>query len=59
MEGPAGGSAEAPVGTVYVGLASEHREAARRFQFLGDRGRIRGFAVLYALDMLRRQLIAA
>lgn len=59
VAGPAGGTAETPVGTVYVGLASEHREAARRFQFLGDRGRIRGFAVLYALDMLRRRLIGA
>jgi nicotinamide-nucleotide amidase len=59
VAGPAGGTAETPVGTVYVGLASEHRESARRFQFLGDRGRIRGFAVLYALDMLRRQLMGA
>jgi nicotinamide-nucleotide amidase len=59
IAGPAGGTAETPVGTVYIGLASERGESARRFQFLGDRGRIRGFAVHYALDMLRRELIGA
>ncbi|MCE5306913.1 MAG: competence/damage-inducible protein A [Acidobacteriales bacterium] len=59
VAGPAGGTAETPVGTVYIGLASERGESARRFQFLGDRGRIRGFAVHYALDMLRHALIAA
>jgi hypothetical protein len=46
------------VGTVYIGLASERGQSARRFQFLGDRGRIRSFAVHYALDMLRRELLA-
>jgi len=59
VAGPAGGTAETPVGTVYIGLASERGASARRFQFLGDRGRIRGFAVHYALDMLRHALNAA
>ncbi len=59
VAGPAGGTAETPVGTVYIGLASERGQSARRFQFLGDRGRIRSFAVHYALDMLRRELLAA
>jgi nicotinamide-nucleotide amidase len=59
VAGPGGGSSETPVGTVCIGLASAAGARARRFQFLGDRGRIRGFAVHYALDMLRRELTAA
>jgi nicotinamide-nucleotide amidase len=58
VAGPGGGTSETPVGTVYIGLATETNARVRRFQFLGDRSRIRGFAVLYALDMLRRELIA-
>ncbi len=58
VAGPGGGTSETPVGTVYIGLANAHHARAGRFRFLGDRGRIRGFAVLYALDMLRRELIA-
>ncbi len=58
VAGPDGGTSETPVGTVYVALANEHGASARRFQFLGDRSRIRGFAVHYALDMLRRALIS-
>jgi len=58
LAGPEGGTPETPVGTVYIALAGENSASARRFQFLGDRGRIRGFAVHYALDMLRRALAA-
>ena len=58
VAGPGGATTETPVGTVYVGLVSAHHARATRFQFLGDRGRVRGFAVLYALNMLRRELMA-
>lgn len=58
IAGPGGGTSETPVGTVYIGLASAHHARAGRFQFLGDRSRVRGFAVLYALNMLRRELMA-
>ncbi len=54
--GPDGGTAENPVGTVFVGLATPDGTAVRRLRLPGDRDRIRGFAVQNALDMLRRAL---
>ena len=54
--GPGGGTAENPVGTVFVGLAMPESTTARRLRLPGDRERIRGFAVQNALDMLRRAL---
>ena len=47
----------APVGTVFIGLASEGAAEARRYVMPGDRERVRGFAVNAALDQLRRHLL--
>jgi len=47
------------VGLVYVGIASRDGAEARRFQFPGDRNRVRSLASNYALDLLRRKLSAA
>ncbi|HUS07726.1 MAG TPA: competence/damage-inducible protein A [Bryobacteraceae bacterium] len=55
--GPDGGTEANPVGTVYVGLASENGCIAKRFVFSGDRDRIRTLAAQFALDVLRRKLI--
>jgi nicotinamide-nucleotide amidase len=56
VAGPTGGSAEKPVGLVYVGLADgKHTEVVEK-RFSGDRDRIRWFATQLALDLLRRQL---
>ena len=58
IAGPSGGSAEKPVGTVHVALASpgqngiEHRHA----RFPGDRGRVRLQSTQWALNMLRQAL---
>ena len=46
------------VGLVFVGLAGKDGSEARRFQFPGDRNRVRLLASNYALDLLRRKLIA-
>ena len=46
------------VGLVYIGLAGKHGSEARRYQFPGDRNRIRLLASNYALDLLRRRLTA-
>jgi nicotinamide-nucleotide amidase len=47
-----------PVGTVWMGLALEGRAEATRIQLPGDRERIRQFATISLLDLLRRRLLA-
>jgi PncC family amidohydrolase len=54
--GPDGGTEANPVGTVYIGLASDGTCDVRRVQFIGDRERIRMLASQSALDLLRRRL---
>ena len=54
IAGPAGGSAEKPVGLVHIGLADERGASEKAFRFPGDRDRIRRFATQTALDMVRR-----
>jgi nicotinamide-nucleotide amidase len=54
--GPSGGTADDPVGTVYVGLATPAGVEARRLQFSGDRELVRSRAAQTALDWLRRRL---
>ncbi len=55
--GPGGGSAESPAGAVWIGLGEASGCEARRFNFLGDRDRVRRLAVQAALEMLRRKLL--
>jgi len=55
IAGPEGGTAETPVGTIYVGLAGPSGAEACRRRFLGDRARGRAFAAQMALDTLRRR----
>ncbi len=49
-------STPAPPGTVFAGLASPEGTEARKFQFGGDRNRIRALAAQTALDLLRRRI---
>jgi nicotinamide-nucleotide amidase len=58
VAGPGGGTAQKPVGLVYIGLAGPRTLTARRFHFGGDRGQIRERAALSALEMLRRRVFA-
>jgi nicotinamide-nucleotide amidase len=46
-----------PVGTVFVGLALGDVVVAERFSLPGDRERIRQFATINALDLLRKALM--
>jgi len=57
VAGPGGGTEATPAGTVYIGLAEAAGSKARRFQFLGERERVRKLATQAALDMLRRALM--
>ncbi|MDX2193906.1 MAG: competence/damage-inducible protein A [Gemmatimonadales bacterium] len=59
VAGPGGGSAEKPVGTVWIALAYAAGVEARRFVFHGDRGEVRARAAQSALDLVRRHLLAA
>ncbi len=46
-----------PVGTVFLGLAMADASEAQRVRLPGDRERIRQYAVISAVDMLRRRLM--
>jgi nicotinamide-nucleotide amidase len=46
-----------PAGLVFVGLAAPSSSMARRFQFPGDRARVRTFAAQWALDLLRKEFL--
>ncbi len=55
VAGPDGGSPEKPVGTVFIGAASRHPHpegsiVVKRFQFAGDRDRVRLQSVQQALE---------
>ena len=52
IAGPDGGSADKPVGTVWIAWQWEQRRLARKFQFNGDRTAVREASVLAALEGL-------
>ena len=56
VAGPTGGTAENPVGTVWLGVSTAEGTIARRFQFDGDRQSVRRqtaeTAIRLALDVL-------
>jgi len=58
IAGPDGGSEEKPVGTVFLALAGRSDCTAKRYQFNGDRERIRRMTAFTALDWLRRHLMS-
>lgn len=57
IAGPAGGSEDKPVGTVYFGLASSGKTQTFLFYFAGERGQVQALASQKALDLLRRHLL--
>ncbi len=57
--GPSTDGEEAPVGTVFIGIAGPDKtEVTHRLWPVNDRGRVRAFASQAALDLLNRRLIA-
>jgi nicotinamide-nucleotide amidase len=57
VAGPGGGSEEKPVGTLWVGLASESGAAAQHYKLMTERTRNKQLAAHIALDWLRREML--
>jgi nicotinamide-nucleotide amidase len=55
VAGPTGGTPEKPVGLVFIALADDRSTEVRRFQFPGDRDRVRQWASIAGLEMIRRR----
>jgi nicotinamide-nucleotide amidase len=56
IAGPDGGTAEKPVGLVFLALAGPRGTQVLERRFWGDRGRVQVLATSAALDMLRMEL---
>lgn len=59
IAGPEGGTADKPVGTVWIAVELDGQAAVHGGRFIGDRGEIRFRATQAALNMIRRELSAA
>jgi nicotinamide-nucleotide amidase len=57
IAGPDGGTAEKPVGTVWIALATADKVVAKKFLFGGERVRNIDWAYQTALNMLRLELL--
>lgn len=53
IAGPEGGSPDAPVGRVWIGIATADAARATRYDFAGDRDAVRHAAAVAALDAIR------
>lgn len=58
IAGPDGGTADKPVGMVWIGWEGPSGGGARVYHFDGDREQVRRSAAVHALDVLRRQCLA-
>jgi len=58
VAGPDGGTEEKPVGTVYIAVFLHGNTTVRRYRLPGDREKVQRFSVTFALELLRRSLLA-
>ena len=56
IAGPDGGSAEKPVGLVWIGYSDERGTTALRFQYGSDRRRVKERAAAAAMELVRRKV---
>ncbi|HSH45423.1 MAG TPA: CinA family protein [Longimicrobiales bacterium] len=59
IAGPGGGTAEKPVGTVWIGASLGDSTVTRRYTFDGGRDRIRAASVRAALELLEELLVTS
>ena len=57
IAGPDGGTQDKPVGLVYIATYMKEKVTVKKFQFKGNREKIREMAVVRALDLLRRSIL--
>ncbi len=57
IAGPTGGSADKPVGTVFIALAGPDETASRRYQFWGNRDQVKIISAHTALEWVRRYFL--
>lgn len=58
IAGPSGGTAEKPVGLVYIGVATAQGTQTRRYQWGGNRSQNKDLSVEAALNFVREILVA-
>lgn len=58
IAGPSGGSAEKPVGTVFIGLATPEKTTVHRYVNAWERETFKQVSAQQALELLRRSLLA-
>jgi len=58
VAGPDGGTDKKPVGTVYIAVYLKGQTNVQRYQLPGDRSKVQRFSVTFALELLRRSLMA-
>lgn len=57
IAGPEGGTEEKPVGLVYIATYVKDKVTVKKYQFKGNREKVREMAVVRALDLLRRSIL--
>lgn len=57
LAGPGGGTEEKPVGLVYIACYMKDKVNVEKYQFNGNRNKIREQSVVKALDLLRRSIL--
>lgn len=58
IAGPDGGTEEQPVGLVYIACIAKGKVTVKKYQFHGDRQKIRENAVVSALDLVRKCVVS-